>query len=573
MLGTPPKGVKDKATTRHAEALNPPTPRAPREAFSLTRLRAAPTITPMTATNPAPDPLARASRAPPIVLAAVAAAYALALTNHWAVKPDSAMYLALGRALAEGRGMEFNGLQTWGVPPLLPLLLAACRLLAGNAFWLPNLLLSLFGFGTVLLAYLAVRRLAADRPTPEHASLALAALLIVGSSARLFIDSTRILTDVPFLFWITLVLYALLRARDGHWAWSLAALAAILLAMATRLVGLALFPGFLLAVLLDVRAPGYRRRLAATLGGLAAIAALFLAWAVWVRGWSGPGSPDYLRHTLVDHLNFAAAWRWPRIPTGLARLPGALCESISGQELKLFNLLPAALIAVGLAVAARSRQWTVACPVVLYVAFLVWLGGAAVAPRYLLAVMPALVYLLLVGTVRAAAWLKLRPRAALTVVAAFSIAVSAPKAVREIYRMRLGRPVESTRDGQWADYRNVGARLAEHGQPGDLVFTPDAAVIHYFSRLRAVSALYHPTTDIYYALQPSSPPAMIATVAADAGCRFVVVPRLDPDWNQAVSDALQRDAGFAPATDSFGRLVLFERPAPHDGAGRNAEPG
>jgi len=50
----------------------------------------------------------------------VALAYALAINDQWAIKGDSALYLALGRSLAEGRGMEYNGQQMWGTPPAIP---------------------------------------------------------------------------------------------------------------------------------------------------------------------------------------------------------------------------------------------------------------------------------------------------------------------------------------------------------------------------------------------------------------------------------------------------------------------
>ena len=107
------------------------------------------------------------------ILLALAGLFVLAVNDHWAVKSDSALYLGLGRSLAEGRGMMFNGRAEWGVPPVVPLLVAGCRLLAGAHDWLPNLCMTMFGLGVVVFSYLAVRHLAADLPGSLRDTVAL----------------------------------------------------------------------------------------------------------------------------------------------------------------------------------------------------------------------------------------------------------------------------------------------------------------------------------------------------------------------------------------------------------------
>ncbi|HUU30811.1 MAG TPA: hypothetical protein VMY69_01770 [Phycisphaerae bacterium] len=126
-----------------------------------------------------------------LAVAILSIVYGLGINNQWAISSDGALYLSLGRSLAEGRGMEFNGTQWWGIPPVLPLLIAACRLAVGSNYWLINLLLSVCGILTAVLAARTVERLGAR-------GLAIPVFLITGFSAYHFITSTRIQTDVHF---------------------------------------------------------------------------------------------------------------------------------------------------------------------------------------------------------------------------------------------------------------------------------------------------------------------------------------------------------------------------------------
>ena len=102
----------------------------------------------------------------PAVALGLAILYGLAVNGHWAIRPDSGIYMTLGRSLAEGRGMEFCGRQSWGYPPLVPFLIAGCRWLAGqHAMWLINAMMSLFGVGTALAALGIASRARLARPS------------------------------------------------------------------------------------------------------------------------------------------------------------------------------------------------------------------------------------------------------------------------------------------------------------------------------------------------------------------------------------------------------------------------
>ena len=523
-------------------------------------------------TGPGHDPKER--RHAILVFAALAILYLLPLNNQWAIEPDSAVYLTLGRSIAEGRGMEYNGAPAGGIPPLLPVFIAGSRLLFGPAYWPINLAISLFGLGTALLAYLTVRRLAREVGS-DDVRLALAALLITGSSARLLVDSTRILTDVPCTFFVALGLYVFVRARQGHWAWCLAGFGAMLLATAARLPAGVILVGLFVGLVLEFRREGYRRRLLATLAGMVGVAAGALAWWFLLRGGSASTGPDYFV-TIFERFQFCFRERWVQVAEGPFRLPGALCEAITGQELQGFNVVPTALILFGLWTAARRGQWVLVCPVLAYVAFLLGLGGSAVAPRYLLPVMPMLVYALVVGTVELAARVSRRSavaapertarrrRTVLAIVTVFCVAVSLPKAVREVVRMHRPDFYETYEHGKWKGNVDLGAYLAslrETGKAGptDRVLAPAPAILHYFSGLPTDSQVYWKPTDFRLGFGPPSPPADFVKAFSQGSWRFVVLPTNKGTWSEDAVRAIEATGAFRLPPERFRGLELYAR--------------
>ncbi|MGB3087225.1 MAG: phospholipid carrier-dependent glycosyltransferase [Phycisphaerae bacterium] len=510
---------------------------------------------------------------------AIAVLYLSAVNNHWAVKSDSGLYLSLGRSLAEGRGMESNGKQCWGIPPVVPLSIAGSRLLVEEHYWLINLAMSLFGFGVVVLSFLTVKRLAVDLPERMRTGLAVGVLLVVGTSARLFIDSTRILTDVPFTFFVMLGLYAFVRGRKDHWSWFLCGSLAFLLATWTRVLGLVLFSSVFLAALWDAYRERRVKHLAAVAGGAAIVATGFLVWAVFSRSHLAPGGPDYIGADQVARFNLLAASKWAEIAKGLPNVPSAVCSTIVYQKAPWFNLLPTALVLVGLWTAARLRQWIVVLPIVLYVGVLIVLGSGAVASRYFLPIMPLLVYCLLLGVCTVATWLGRQPEGAaeaagakpvrpgwgITLAIAVCVAISTPRVIREIYWMRHPQFYATFDKGRWQGYMDLGAHLRQRGRPEtDRVLAPRTSIVHYLSRM---------PTDTYFQWKGRAVkhfddlrPAEFAEMAAEKPYRFVVVPTDKEGWSEAVMSQLRATGLFGPPVLSRG-LACYERlPAPR-GAG------
>ena len=131
---------------------------------------------------------------------AVMLIYGLSLSGVWWAGPDSALYMGLGRSLAEGHGFSFNGSVSTNVTPGLPLLLAGLRLAFGASCWGPNLVMALSALACIFAVFRMVACLS-DKAT------ALAVALATAFSYRFLNHAQRVLTNVPFcaLFWLCLL--------------------------------------------------------------------------------------------------------------------------------------------------------------------------------------------------------------------------------------------------------------------------------------------------------------------------------------------------------------------------------
>jgi len=503
-----------------------------------------------------------------VLFVALAAVYLAAVNGSWAMRPDSALYLGLGRSLAEGRGMEFNGGRWWALPPVAPMLLAACRWV-DPGYFLPNLLMHLAALAAIAISVATVRELVRDLPEAMQKHLVVAAALTIGLSAGLFVHVSPIQTDVPFLLLISIAIYAFVRGSRGRRRWYFLGAAALLVAGWTRLPGVIFAAGLVLAVLLDVRREGYRRRALAAVGAGAIVLAGFAAWYFLVRTRGDPGTIDQVAAVTGERFNVFSPAKWPALMQALANFPAALTATITDQKLTggCFGLVPTAVLLAGLWTLLRRRQMLVLAPLVLYVGFLIVLDPTSVSERYFLPVMPMLVYGLLVGaqTLRLALeGLTRRPAWsgwALALVVAACVGTSAPKIAREVYWMRHPQFYEAYEDGKWSSFQHVGAALRERGRPGtDEVVTTQPTILHYLSGLRypAGPPLWPPAGPRAY---KSLPPREFAQAVARGPWRFVVLPTDTPDWSEPAMKALEESGALGPP-ERFGRLVLYERRTP-----------
>jgi 4-amino-4-deoxy-L-arabinose transferase-like glycosyltransferase len=505
------------------------------------------------------------------VLIGLTALFAAGVSSHWVPTRDSALYMSLGRSLAEGRGMEFNGHQTWGIPPVVPLMIAGSQALAGDEPWLLHGMMAILALGVVGLSYLMLRELAPDLPEAWRDPFIFGALLMVGTSAELFEGARCVLTDVPFLFWVMLGLYSFLRSRRGHWSWCLIGSVAFLVATYTRLFGVVLFAGVALGVLLDFHREGYRRRVVAVLAGGAVVGAGFAFWLLVMRHWSDPGTFDYLaqnQRTLLAHQP------WKRIFGAVIAIPPSLANAMTDQKMPWVSLLLTALLGIGAVAAMRRRQWLVVGPVLVYVTWLAWTGY--MAGRYLLAIMPILVYFLFLGLLTTAAFVNRRlrrrpaakepgasalPRPAVQWIVGATVAValviSMPKNVREIYWLHHPQFIEVIDHGQWRDIVEVSEYLQEHGRPEtDRVAVTEGRIVHWLTRMRTDELGVRIRQDWQERL---ALPQAIAEQITAGECRFAVVPTDIPDWSREVAERLDASGIFGGPPRLIGHYAVYER--------------
>jgi len=523
-----------------------------------------------------------------VVLLAVAAGYLVAVNDQWATKSDSALYVGLGRALAEGRGMIFNGQAQWGAPPVVPLVLAGCRLLVGPHYWLPNLLMSVAGLGVVILAWATARQAATVLPRPWRDGVALGTLVIVGTSARLFIDSTILMTDVPCTLFLLAGVYALLRWRDRPAMAYPALAAAMLVATLTRIPALVFAVGLGAAAAMDAwRRPRRWRALGLLAASGAAAGLLFLWWAVAVRSRTDPGSADYLAAEYLGLFNLLSAEKWVLIGRALVRLPDAVTSSIVYQKLSWFGLVPIGLILVGWWRLARRRQWALVAPAVAHLGLLVVLG--IVASRYLLPIMPLLALAMLVGLLEVTTPLRRRlaraahrmarrakadghagpgrrlvrlgRRIAIVAVPAAVVlcaSISLPKIGREVYWMRHPDFYRVFDGGRWRSFQALADHLRRRADPAtDRCLAPVGSVVHYWSGVVCRSTIHwQGKRHLHLA---DLPPEDFARFAAASPFTFLAVPMDKGAWSTQTAAAMGTTGAFEPDVTRVGTFALFRR--------------
>ncbi len=192
-------------------------------------LAAAPSILPAP-TRALPDAavasdriLAWADRNRARIFIALALIYFAGFNAQWRLEPDSALYLSVGRNIAEGHGYTFHGHPNRLAYPGLPILFAGTFRLFHTTSLLPALILMpLLGAATLAMTYRLIF-LRAGRPT--------AVLVTFGvAMSRLFYRyNFELLSDLPFLLGVTTFLvgyeaifYRSERAaagRDGRIRW------------------------------------------------------------------------------------------------------------------------------------------------------------------------------------------------------------------------------------------------------------------------------------------------------------------------------------------------------------------
>lgn len=418
--------------------------------------------------------------------------YLACVNGKWWPTPDSSMYLTLGRSLAEGQGYLFNGSVCTNVTPGLPAILAGLQWAFGPGFWAPQVFAAVCGLATVVMVYAFFRR----RPG-DAAAAAIAA--VTALCAGFFRGARMVLTDVPFamLFWATLL--AAWRFRRGSAGWLLVAAALAVVGVVVRAPGVLLLLPFALGFLLDSSdGVSWRRRLVGATVLAAAAGGTAGAFYFTARQMLDGGTPFY--ETVATLHSHEGVWGLlAAVGAGLWEFVGAMSEIFTTQD----GFWPAGILLTWLVVSGSVRCWKdgrrwAPTVLVLYVVVMAGMqGGMGVTIRYMLPLVPLVVYLWLEGLYGCLEWAARRrqkpltpetKRKAIAVFALVAVVANAPMALRDAYHAAVvGRTdwyYQTIRGGVFAELFEVVSLLKRQCPTGDLIAADSnkSSILHYLAQ-------------------------------------------------------------------------------------------
>jgi hypothetical protein len=434
---------------------------------------------------------------------------------------DNAAYITLARSLLEHGTYS----ELWDpaapphtkYPPVFPAVLAVALAL-GLAPWvqLKFVVLS-FSAAAVALSFLWLR-------SRRRSMMAIGAGLLLAVAPGVLREGRWILSDVPFWAFTMAALWSFDRLRPGDWKRFAPGAAAVLLAYFTRSAGLPL----VLAAL------GWLawRRLWPQFGALAALVGIpALLWWLRSRLYSGSaayvaefwlidpylpalgtvGAVDLLLRVLENAQNYATTHLPVLLMGGTGLWPGILGAALCA--LALFGWV------------LRLRQPRTAelfLPLYIGLIFLwpaVWSGE-----RFLLPVLPALLYYAAEGVVRVAG--RLRPRytahaavaaaALLLALALPGLAAAARVGFECTARYRAGERYPCLGGEAWEDFFAVAELSGRVLPEGAVVMNRKPRLLHVLSG--GVKSVNYPL---------SADPAAFFATADSTGARYVIFDRLD----------------------------------------------
>jgi len=410
--------------------------------------------------------------------------------SEWRPEWDSAMYLLLGRSLAEGTGYRYLGEEFFLRPPGLSWLLSFLARAGEYDYGTVNRLVFLAAVALLMAGW----RLLLPR---QGNAVACSVMALVGTSPLFLRQLNWVVAEFPF-FALLLSSFALLHRADREgtrfWAWSLAGALTLAAAVQLRTVGLVALPALLLLGLRQREWPGRLR-------GVFPVALVLLAslpWMLHARNaavkarvpseqlllfsystalWhQDPGDPASPSMTPADLLARAA--------DNGARLLQALATAATLSAGPLAVVLVAGLALFGMVAVWRSGPTLLDGFAVCYLLLL--LSYFTFDSRLLLPLLPSFYLYLLQGASRVwralvgvFGWRESRPAALAAGLAALAVANGAQAwAALHPEEDRVG----SIRQGErWEEQRALGRWLAEVTPAGAAVLADEAPVLSLLS--------------------------------------------------------------------------------------------
>jgi hypothetical protein len=425
------------------------------------------------------------------LFAGIALLYAAGFTGRWRVAPDNALYMELGRNLAEGKGFIYHGVRhNWYEPGLPYVIGLVFRLFGADSYAPITLFILACGALSLALVY-RLFRLHAGRPT----AVVMTVLLAIAETFYRY--SYQIVTDTPFMVGILAFLagYEALAGnredgenaapRASRWRpWAAIAVGTVVMCafrptIITFLGALALATVYHL-----VRGPNRLRHV--LIFALAIVSVVAFRAADPRR--TTPGEAAHREARLKSLLTENRAWAIERSLTRF--IPEMLSEhtpeAVFGIEFGtgIDQAVSAGVIAMGLLLVTRRVLWGAwVAATVAQMAF--WLPRE----RYFLPILPLLQYALW----RAGLWLERRVpgRGGAAAFAAVVVLLVVPNLLQDgnfIYEQRL-RGVSATdrRDPEGRALMEMGERIAYLAWEQDVVIAEAARQLTYFSRRKVIA--------------------------------------------------------------------------------------
>jgi len=228
-----------------------------------------------------------------------AIAYYFIVVPQWSPTWDSAIYISLARAMVNGEGYTYMGYPHTKYPPGFSLLLAPIEFIAGHNFLYMRLLIAICAVGSIGLTFLLIRRTAS-------VSVACAVSLMTAASYALFIETTHILSDVPYMF-VSLAALIVAERYSRHLSMRYAFMTIGLIATAfmIRLVGFTLALSLVPVILISARRHPVQKRIrhaVLVLGVIALVAGVWMGRNALITDNLPPGlreSLSYERELIV----------------------------------------------------------------------------------------------------------------------------------------------------------------------------------------------------------------------------------------------------------------------------------
>lgn len=324
-----------------------------------------------------------------ITWAAFGLVYLLSVNSIWIPVPDSALYLGLAKSLANGQGYQFNGQPNNWVPPGLPIILAGLYSLFGESYFSANLFMALTALAGGLMIYLSLSLL-------DDKRMAFAVLVATLVCNHYYRYSHMVLTDVPFVPIFYGILYCGLRAIRGSAWWLLGVVLISVVGITIRLPGLTVLGPLAVAIAVQPFAgKSFSRRMIVAAVLLLAILATAIFWYINAKQISAAvpyaqSVNKYASSMLLDIFGRLGAYLFR-----YWEVFGKICTGFG-------NIWYVGILFMAFAVAGMIRLWRRGKPffaivVVLFAGILIVVHRPNPLDRYLIPVVPLLLYAILEG--------------------------------------------------------------------------------------------------------------------------------------------------------------------------------